>query len=232
MSYPQVVGTPPIPKKFLFATDIHEPRLSLGNALTWTILVGLRYILDISAWTISVGPGYISAWFSYPHVSWVISFSGIPSQLGISYWILWVWFERTNVVTHCPSKKLEAKCYSPFHIIKHVSPSTFKPVFHEALLTPYRPPLFSSEDKPLPPPPEVIVDGHVEYFVNSILDLKFVHGKPIYLVHWADTLCEDDTWKPLLNLLLLSMIFMLTTPLFPISLLLDTLYVDVNPRWG
>ena len=122
-----------------------------------------------------------------------------------------VWLEGMNITTHCPSKKLEAKCYGPFHIIKHVGPSTFHldlpsswfhphPVFNEALLTPYYPPLFSSQDRPLPPPPEVIVVGHVEYFVDSILDLKFVCGKPFYLVHWADTLHEDDTWEPLTNL--------------------------------
>jgi len=34
MSYPEVVGTPPIPEKFQFAHCIREPHLSLGSTLT------------------------------------------------------------------------------------------------------------------------------------------------------------------------------------------------------
>ena len=110
-----------------------------------------------------------------------------------------VWLEGTNIVTHHPSKKLEAKCYGPFCILKHIGSSAYKldlpsswsclhPVFNEALLTLYKAPHFSSQEKPLPPPPEVIVEGHVEYFVHSILDLKYICGKLFYLVHWADML--------------------------------------------
>src|ERR1700727_85847 len=122
-----------------------------------------------------------------------------------------VWLEGFNILTNRPTNKLEQKCYGPFTIVTKIGPSTYKlvlpaswsclhPVFNEALLTPYTPPTFPSQEKPLPPPPEIIVDGQVEYSVDFIKDLKYIRRKPYYLVHWTDTLREDDTWEPLSNL--------------------------------
>ena len=34
MSYPETVGTPPLPEKFFFIADIREPRLCIASALT------------------------------------------------------------------------------------------------------------------------------------------------------------------------------------------------------
>ena len=45
------------------------------------------------------------------------------------------------------------------------------PVFNETLLVPYHPPLFSLQQAPPPPPPEVI-DDHIEYEVERILDAR------------------------------------------------------------
>ena len=34
MSYPETIGTPPLPEKFFFIADIREPRLCIASALT------------------------------------------------------------------------------------------------------------------------------------------------------------------------------------------------------
>ena len=72
----------------------------------------------------------------------------------------------------------------PLKIIKIIGKSAYKleipeswkkagihPVFNETLLTPYHPPAFPSQATPPPPPPEVI-DDHIEYEVEKILDAR------------------------------------------------------------
>ena len=51
-------------------------------------------------------------------------------------------------------------------------PNTWKkihPVFNEALLTPYEPPIYPQQQLPRPAPP-VVIEGDEEYEVDEILD--------------------------------------------------------------
>jgi hypothetical protein len=50
------------------------------------------------------------------------------------------------------------------------------PVFNESLLTPYVKPAFPSQQKPLPPPPD-IVGEELEYEVEKILDSILIAWK-------------------------------------------------------
>ena len=108
-------------------------------------------------------------------------------------------------------KKLEDKRYGPFTIIKKVGrsayqlqlPKTWKtlhPVFNEVVLSPYTPPAFPSQQKELPPPPEIINDQE-EYIVEEIMDSKLERGKLKYLVKWKGYPREEWTWEPRENLL-------------------------------
>lgn len=91
-----------------------------------------------------------------------------------------VWLEATHITSDRPTQKLDDKCYSPFTILsKHGEsayklrlPATWKsiyPIFNECVLTPYAPPQFPSQIRPLPPPPDLI-EGVEEQEVQEILD--------------------------------------------------------------
>ena len=93
-----------------------------------------------------------------------------------------VWVEWTNIPLLRPSKKLNNKQISPFPVIKKIGagaykiklPDSFKrtsATFNKALLTPFRPPVFESQKQAPPPDPENI-DGHQEWEVKSIKDVK------------------------------------------------------------
>ena len=117
-----------------------------------------------------------------------------------------VYVEATNINTTRPAKKLDDKRYGPFEILKKVGPSSYKlklpgtwkihPVFNEALLTPYHPPTFPSQEKPLPPPVVETPEGE-EYNVEEILDSRLKRGKIEYLVKWEGYSNEENTWEPL-----------------------------------
>lgn len=121
-----------------------------------------------------------------------------------------VYLEATNINTQRPAKKLDDRRYGPFKITKKVGasayelaiPKTWKaihPVFNESLLTPYHEPHFPSQKKPPPPPPE-LVDGEVEYEVESIDDSRLYKGKLQYLVNWKGYPKEERTWEDASNL--------------------------------
>jgi hypothetical protein len=69
------------------------------------------------------------------------------------------------------------------------------PVFHESLLTPYHPPLFSNQEQPHPPP-ELDEEGHPVYEIASILDAKPQGRGWKYLIHWKGYAHSEDTWEP------------------------------------
>ena len=71
------------------------------------------------------------------------------------------------------------------------------PVFHESLLTPYRGP--SSELQRRPPPPEpTLVDDHVEYELEQVIDSRRNNdGTVQYLVAWKGYGHEEDKWMSL-----------------------------------
>src|SRR3954469_17224710 len=91
-----------------------------------------------------------------------------------------VWLEATNIRTDRPMKKLDDKRYGPFEIKKKVGAGAYElklpkswrpihPVFNEFLLSPFKAPTNPSQQKPLPPPPEII-DQIPEYEVEEVVD--------------------------------------------------------------
>ena len=101
-----------------------------------------------------------------------------------------------NIRTTRQMKKLDNLRDGPLKIVKIIGKSAYQlelpeswkkagihPVFNETLLVPYHPPSFPSQKAPPPPPPEV-VDDHVEYKVEKILDARMRRGKIQFLVKW------------------------------------------------
>ncbi|KAJ2928010.1 hypothetical protein H1R20_g9081, partial [Candolleomyces eurysporus] len=120
-----------------------------------------------------------------------------------------VYLEATNISTTRPSRKLSDKRYGPFIILEKVGESAYKlklpeqwkaihPVFNEALLTPWKRPTFTSQQRPAPPPP-VIVDNEREYEVEGIQDSRLFCGKLQYYVKWKGYPQEERTWEPEAN---------------------------------
>ena len=116
------------------------------------------------------------------------------------------------------ASKLLPKFLGPFAIVKVVSPVAYelalppelrihpvqhaeklKPVQESSTFAPHR------SQVPLPPPPEVLEDGKIEFEVERILDRriqKFRNGRTRteYLVHWKGYPSYDATWEPAKNL--------------------------------
>ena len=122
-----------------------------------------------------------------------------------------VWLDGTHITPVARIKKLSPRRYGPFPIIKRHGPSSFElrlpaawsrlhPVFNEALLTPYTPPITPGQAVSFRPTPEIIDD--TEHFeVEYLTDFKMMRRKPFYKVHWAGYPSFDDSWEPLANLL-------------------------------
>ena len=113
----------------------------------------------------------------------------------------------TNLNLNVPTKKLQNKRVGPFEITKVMGQSTyqlrlpsgwraFHPVFNESLLTPYTPPFAKHQQKPLPPPPEII-DDVPEHLVEKI---KNSNKNNQYYVEWVGHSREHDSWEPWGNL--------------------------------
>jgi len=105
-----------------------------------------------------------------------------------------VWLLRQNIKTTRPADKLDVKRLGPFKILQAVNSRAFKlklpaemsrthPVFHVSLLEPYQ--VDTIPDRFVPEPPPIIVDGQVEYEVESISDSEIHKKKGLrYLVKW------------------------------------------------
>ncbi|ESK92066.1 hypothetical protein Moror_10287 [Moniliophthora roreri MCA 2997] len=120
-----------------------------------------------------------------------------------------VYVEAINIKSKRFASKLDDKCFRPFEIIEKVRASSYKlqlprtwkihPVFNECLLTPYVPPEFPSQVKPLPPPPIEDLEGK-KYKVEEVLDSRLRGGQLEYLVNWKGEPHEENTWEPQNNL--------------------------------
>ena len=104
-----------------------------------------------------------------------------------------------------PSKKLTAKYYGPFRIIRQTSAVTYElalpaasnihPIMHVSLLKPV-----SSLERGHKAPPLPVKDDSGEYEVESILAHRQTKaGKKKYLVKWKGYTFEECTWEPASN---------------------------------
>jgi hypothetical protein len=111
------------------------------------------------------------------------------------------------------SPKLMPKWIGPFKVVKRIGETAYElelpqnmllhDVFHASLLKPYR-----SDGRVQPPPPELMVDGQVEYEVDMLLDCRMrkvgsgkkARTKKEYLVKWRGYGHEHNTWEPEGNL--------------------------------
>ena len=120
-----------------------------------------------------------------------------------------MYLESTNLKTGRPTKKLDNKRFGPFKVKRKVGAASYEltipanwpgihPVFHESYLTPFRPPKFTSQQRP-PPPPPIEIQGEPEYEIEEILESRTRRGKKQYLVHWKGYPREEDSWVPAVN---------------------------------
>ncbi|CAM6088286.1 unnamed protein product [Calypogeia fissa] len=125
-----------------------------------------------------------------------------------------VWLSTTNLLVK-GNRKLGARRIGPFSVAKCIGdvayelslPETMRhlhPMFHVSLLKPYisRPSTFSNPH-PTPPLPQV-VDDHIEYEVDRILQKRIIRrGRKViveYLVLWKGFPLHEATWEPIGNL--------------------------------
>jgi len=122
-----------------------------------------------------------------------------------------VWLETDNIKLNVPSTKLGARRAGPFKITKIVGNGAYQlqlpsgwralhPTYNESVLTPYTPPFAKHQEKPTPPPPE-IVDGIAEHLVEKVKDSKPGRGGwGEYYVEWVGYGREADSWEPWSNM--------------------------------
>jgi transposase InsO family protein len=107
---------------------------------------------------------------------------------------------------HRTIKKLRQEFYGPFKILRQLGPVSFElklppqshihPVFHAHLLKATDEPGFAmGKASSLPN----AADSD-EYTVESLVDVRGIHGKERYLVKWSGYPYEECTWEPKANL--------------------------------
>jgi len=107
-----------------------------------------------------------------------------------------------------PTKKLNPRWIGPYEIIDVISTTAYKlqlpsnlrihPVFHISLLKPHQ----TTDEfiRTTPPPPIININDHDEYEVETILDMKTVRKKRMFLIKWKGYPIYDATWEPENNL--------------------------------
>jgi len=119
-----------------------------------------------------------------------------------------VWLESRYLNFPSETPKFKPKHLGPFKILKKLSKHPYElklpfqwknhPVFHSALLTPYRE---TKEHGPnfIKPPPDLI-DGQEEYEVEAIIGHRYKGNTIEYLTTWKGYGSNDNTWEPEENL--------------------------------
>ena len=123
-----------------------------------------------------------------------------------------VLLDTQNLKLPYPSRKLAPKRVGPFIITKVMGPVTFElslpktwkihPVFHAALLTPYKTTKEHGPDyvRPPPDPSPDGTEGVEEWEVEAILNHKTIRKKKQYLVAWKGWPAAENSWEPEGNL--------------------------------
>lgn len=116
-----------------------------------------------------------------------------------------VWLKSKNLSCTRPCSKLDHKKLGPFEIIDKYSPVSYRlkiprelniyPVFHISLLQRF----IARPNEPVPTLNQDLRYDN-EYYVDKIIDSKFVDNHVVYLIRWKHFGPEEDTWEPLENL--------------------------------
>lgn len=121
----------------------------------------------------------------------------------------WVLLSSKNLHFKVGTPKLLPRWVGPFQVVRAVGKQAYElnlparwrihDTFHVSQLEPYR-----TDGSVQPPPPAELLDGEVEYEVQSIRDHRAVKsGKRTsfeYLVAWRGCGPESDSWEPESNL--------------------------------
>ncbi|MFX3645805.1 MAG: chromo domain-containing protein [Paenibacillus sp.] len=113
--------------------------------------------------------------------------------------------DRRNFKPKRPSKKLSAKKYDPFEVLKKIGNRAFRVelppemrihnVFHVDLLDLYRPSKIQGRKQAAPPPPEMKGDDKY-YHVEAIIDSEKCDSGVHYLVKWFVYSIDESTYLP------------------------------------
>ena len=122
-----------------------------------------------------------------------------PYQIGDK-----VWLEGRNLNTTHPSSKLAPRRYGPFPITRVISRTSYQlklptqwklhNIFHATLLTPYKETTLNGQSYQEPTPD--LIDGQLEWEVESILKVRRHHNQLQFLVHWKGFSEAHDSWEP------------------------------------
>jgi len=115
-----------------------------------------------------------------------------------------VFVSSKNTTSTRPSASLDYRNIGPVRIQEVIGnvnyrvelPSTCKRhnVFHVSLLTKCPPNTIPNRIRASPLP--IVVENQLEHYVKSILDIKILHKKLVYLVAWEGKAPHENSWLP------------------------------------
>ena len=107
-----------------------------------------------------------------------------------------------------PSSKLALRHYGPFPITCVVSRTSYQlklppqwklhDIFHTTLLTPYKETALNGQSYQEPTPE--LIDGQLEWEVESLLKVRRRRNQLQFLVHWKGFSEAHDSWEPTKNI--------------------------------